>query len=164
MRCISDHVTLAVGQRAFHWIGAAILFTASTALLFNGIESGCCSCSSRVCSLQRRPIRECNSFHSIHFLTSLIRILQTDTSVNPYTRQVWYARYIDWTSTSSLCLLQHRAILMSTLAVCSHHATPIARASALKRHASWRHRLHGVYGCTFRQIPRSRHTSSVQHR
>jgi bacteriorhodopsin len=32
--------------------------------------------------------------------TAYLPHLQTDTAVNPYTRQIWYARYIDWTSTS----------------------------------------------------------------
>lgn len=32
--------------------------------------------------------------------------LQTNTSINPYTRDIWYARYIDWVITTPLLLLE----------------------------------------------------------
>ncbi|KAK9893679.1 family A G protein-coupled receptor-like protein [Cystobasidium minutum MCA 4210] len=79
-------MTRPVGTRAFHWFGAAILFTASTAYF------------SMASDLGAVPV----AVEFVRYRGNLF----TDTAINPYTRQIWYARYIDWTITTPLLLLE----------------------------------------------------------
>jgi len=74
------------GKRAFHWIGIAILFTASIAYF------------SMASDLGATPVE----VEFVRYKGDLF----TDRAINPYTRQIWYARYIDWTITTPLLLLE----------------------------------------------------------
>jgi len=77
---------LPVGKRAFHWIGVALLFTASIAYF------------SMASDLGATPVY----VEFVRYKSDLF----TDRSVNPYTRSIWYARYIDWTITTPLLLME----------------------------------------------------------
>lgn len=74
------------GKRAFHFLGIGILFTASIAYF------------SMASNLGATPVE-------VEFVRYKSDIF-TDRAVNPYTRQIWYARYIDWTITTPLLLLE----------------------------------------------------------
>merc|ERR1712093_580237 len=79
------------GKRAFHVIGLMILFTASVAYFSMASDLG--STAVYVEFVRYKPD------------------LFTDTSINPYTRSIWYARYIDWFITTPLLLTE---LLLST--------------------------------------------------
>ncbi|KAL7006993.1 hypothetical protein EMMF5_003577 [Cystobasidiomycetes sp. EMM_F5] len=72
------------GQRTFHWIGIALLFTASIAYF------------SMASDLGSTPVYvEFVRYGSLY-----------SGNANPYTRSIWYARYIDWVITTPLLLLE----------------------------------------------------------
>jgi len=79
-------LTRPVGQRAFHYIGVMILFTASVAYFTLASNLG-----------------------AVAIYVEFVRYngdLFTNQAINPYTRSIWYVRYIDWTITTPLLLLE----------------------------------------------------------
>jgi len=79
------------GKRTFHVLSMAILFTASTAYFAMASNLGATAVYVEF----------------VRYKSDLF----TDTSINPYTRSIWYARYIDWFVTTPLLLLE---LLLST--------------------------------------------------
>lgn len=73
------------GHRAFHAIGIAILFTASIAYF------------SMASDLGATPVY----VEFVRYRDDLYT-----GNLNPYTRSIWYARYIDWVVTTPLLLLE----------------------------------------------------------
>merc|ERR1712093_128757 len=79
------------GKRTFHVLSMAILFTASTAYFAMASNLGATAVYVEF----------------VRYKSDLF----TDTSINPYTRSIWYARYIDWFITTPLLLTE---LLLST--------------------------------------------------
>lgn len=75
-----------VGTRAFHYIGVFILFTASFAYF------------SMASDLGSTPVY----VEFVRYRGNLF----TNEAINPYTRSIWYVRYIDWVITTPLLLLE----------------------------------------------------------
>lgn len=87
---------VSAGHRAFHWIGIAILLTASTAYFSMASDLGAVAIDVEF--VRYKDVLYVSDLKSSHRIDLLSILLSQTGNANPYTRSIWYVRYIDWST------------------------------------------------------------------